>query len=353
MKVLALIGSGHIGGCEIYRVTLPFYYMSEQFPIDVAWATIEDLKQGLRDETLKLTQYDAFLLPRTLLGTAKSIMPIFQAAGKKFIFELDDDLIRRDVMGEERTEEFLETIRQADAVFVSTRHLEGQVRKWGVVCPTYELPNCVDLKMWGRHRETRTDERLTIGLTGSKTHATDWVVLRKVLPRIAREFPEVRILIAGFVPDYLQGLGFDERPDFTSYEQYVRLIREIDIGLCPIDPDDKFNKSKSAIKAIELMASTRRIEGLGLGGAAVIATRSQVYMRAVRQRRNGLLVQHFPVSWYVGIKTLIENAVQREKYQVAGHRWARRHRGIEQNVYKWYNAFQEIIGGGRRWQGRQ
>lgn len=352
MRVLALLFSNRIGGCEIYRVTMPFHYMQEQFPVIATWVAKDVLADPRSYESLSFYDYDGFLFPRAAFNLDDDAIVAFLDAlkrdGKKVIIEYDDDLTLRKLLSEDECENeervgmLKETLmRWADAVFVSTTFLAQRVREWADV-PVYELPNCVDIDAWGRYVGERNDPALTIGLTGSITHYHDWEVVAEPLYQIKEKFPYVRVLVAGYVPDYLEGLGAEKINAFVPYQQYIRLIREVDIVICPIVPGDLFNKSKSAIKAIEGMASVRDVGGYD-GGAAVVATDSVPYRRVVNGK-NGILVPHTSADWYSALEMVVSDGALRARLQREGHKWVKKNRDIRRNAYRWYRAFREVLG---------
>jgi hypothetical protein len=110
----------------------------------------------------------------------------------------------------------------------------------------------VSMGEWqGWERWKRWDPEWTVlGLAGSITHYDDWIVLKDVLPRIMREHGNVAFLLQGFIPDYLENV-VGQYPSrvyadeyFRDYNEYPGVIRQSDITLCPVDPDDKFNLAK-------------------------------------------------------------------------------------------------------------
>jgi len=129
---------------------------------------------------------------------------------------------------------------------------------------------------------------------------------------------------------------------------YTHLIRACDIILAPVDPNDGFNKSKSPIKCLEGWAAVRTLPNGKPGGAAVIATGNAVYRLVVRNRHNGLVVNHTPDDWERAIRLVIEDDQLRARLQMNGLRDVRRDHDIAKNWVLWRDAYTKIIAEGRQ-----
>jgi glycosyltransferase involved in cell wall biosynthesis len=202
------------------------------------------------------------------------------------------------------------------------------------------LPNHVDFGWFGQQSllAERQVEGLTIGVLGTRTHYFDWIYLEEVFGRISREYDDVTILCAGFQPDYLE----DYRClSGVPYRYYPQLMRQFDIVCCALDPDDVFNLSKSSIKALESMASARRLSSGKIGGAVAVCTDMTLYRRTVNHMHNGLLVDN--EDWYEALKMLIEDERTRNRIAYVGHRWVEKNRDIKQGYRLWKNAYLRLL----------
>lgn len=191
------------------------------------------------------------------------------------------------------------------------------------------LPNGVVPEMFNHFK--RVIPHLTIGLTGSTTHKEDWKVVYQPILNVLAKHPEVRLFMTGLVPpnmaDHNQVITlkklYPHLPDnpWLPLNQYGGILMNTDIQLCPVDPGDPFNFSKSNIKATEAMISPR-LYGTETGGAAVIATGDiPNYVDAVVHERTGLLVNHFDqVGWEQAISRLVEDSSLRAKLGIAGYK---------------------------------
>lgn len=353
MRVLAIhFQPGQVlSACQIYRTNLPYYYLNQhgwQAEWD-NWNYIKmDYEQRGKVAFLDLVKkYDIFVFPRltaaedTTLEGLGALFELIHLARKRIIYEVDDDFTNkhRDLtgMGVHRA---VDLAKAADAVTVTTPYLAETMRK-ATSRPVHVIPNMVGPELW-RKPENYTEHPLTIGLTGSQTHYYDWMVLKDVLPRLAEEFPELRILVAGFFPNYLRELPNIISLPPTAYDDYVEIVRQCDIVLAPVDPEDKFNDSKSPIKVIEGMAASRPV-GNTIGGAATIATGNKVYKLAVEHNRNGLLCTQTPEAWYTAIHRLITNPEELKRLQLAGHQWVWKRHDASTQWVEWARAYNKVM----------
>lgn len=347
-KVLALL-SGNIkalGGCEIYRVSLPLHFLSKDPNWEVSWlpasqVTILELQR-------MAASHDIFVLPRyfapvsQVMDGVKAFVRLVHRNGGKVIYETDDDYTNKHRKVHGGGETAMAIAGMCDAITVTTPHLRKVMKS--IDKPTHVLPNHVDCEAWASAADIpRKVEGLVIGLTGSTTHHYDWMVLKDVLPSIMEDYENVTLFLMGFHPPYFDALHERViREPGRPYQNYMFTIRGIDVVLAPVVPSDEFNKSKSAIKVIEGMASARPV-GKKLGGAACLATDMPVYRRVINHRNNGLLVEHTPEAWDKALRTIIEDHNLRSRLQLNGLKWARRNRDMASGYRLWRDVYTEIL----------
>jgi glycosyltransferase involved in cell wall biosynthesis len=331
-KVLS-ITYGH-GGCEFYRTFIPYTELrSHGWVAD--WIPVEKIDKIL--EVFGWGQYDLVQLSR--VGTWSKIefapaIKMVNELGARMVYECDDDLTNehRKVV----SYNIGDIVSLCDSVIVSTPHLAKVMQRYGK--PVYVAQNYVNMRHFAER--ARVVEGLTIGLSGSKTHEEDWKVIAEPLKRIASEY-EVHVIVGGYCPKYLESVPGIKLIEGLPYKDYPAMIRQFDIGLCPVN-DDPFNLSKSGIKAMELMASQRRV-GDKWGGAAVIASKHLIYNQTVNHNNTGLLVPYDEESWYQAIKSLVTDEAKRQRLQVTGHKWVAQNRSIAVGWKEWGKAFAQIM----------
>jgi glycosyltransferase involved in cell wall biosynthesis len=375
---------GIMDGCNHYRFRIPFEGLREgRGGCVVDWAPMGKVREWAADPKKKVhpSDYDIVLLPRhrplpyghdgtaTIEEIPPELWEAIDAIGvvpekrshlidlvrvlqtkQLVVAEYDDDYFTgsRDLKYDylPLLHEFLGLL---DAVTVSTPYLSRLIHRYAPSVPVYELPNCVKWSEWqGHDKFTRIPpDSVVIGLTGSHTHEKDWGVLEDVIPRVMKEFGNVYFITGGYSPEYLAPVR-EMYPDRTEhyppldYSDYPALIRQFDIVLCPVVPDDEFNLSKSGIKAIEGMAAGRTLPNGGRGGGVPITSDLEYYRRVTGGDKRGLTTDHTPEAWYDAIVHLIQEKELRERLQRKGHHWCHQNHAIEQKWYMWWNAYTEI-----------
>jgi glycosyltransferase involved in cell wall biosynthesis len=371
---------GFMDGCNQYRFRIPFQELRERVPGGTFdWASIGTVRKWAKDPRMpvKPADYDIWVMARfrpipydaghvfetPLRERAEEALGV-QLEGQSHIIDLmrvmkpvvsmvleyDDDYWSGSRnLNYEYTDLLIQAMREADAMTVSTPYLQRLAQKYAPGQRVYMLPNCVKWSEWNdRERwDLWPEDHVVIALTGSRTHYHDWRVLETVLPRIMKERGNVVYLGAGLLPDYLEHLRdlYPDRfwyKDLAEYIDYPDLIRQADIVLCPVIPDDPFNLSKSAIKAIEAQAAARVLPDGERGGAVPITSSTYYYNRVTGGGRRGLTVQHAPEEWYHAITELIDNQPLRLRLAKKGHGWCRANHSIEQQWPLWWDAFRDI-----------
>lgn len=332
---------------EIYRTTVPYIEAQKKDRgVLYSWAFLADIAMSSgfsRDFYARLLQqYQIFVFPRAYFGSEeagekiKQTIAMLKDYGKKVVYEVDDDLsnrYRHVIDGNA-----IDFMRQCSAVTVSTPILAEDVKALTGL-PTYVLPNMLAPELWRRitQRPPELKNKVVIGLTGSPTHKTDWLVLEEPLRTIA-ERDDVLIIIAGYHPEYLKGLPNTTYVSPLVYDQYADLVKLFDIVLAPVDPDDKFNLGKSPIKVIEGMGAARVVDERFVGGAACIATDNPVY----RLASEVMHVEHTPEAWEKAITTLLNDKKLRHTMQARGFNWAWKHHNIQTHWHLWRDAYRDI-----------
>lgn len=337
------------GACEIYRVNVPLYHLGKHSNAwETRWLHLGDLiDDGLEPLAAAIAESDIIVLPRTFYlnnetrEVVAGVIGMARAAGTRTVYEVDDDYsneFREVVAGEA-----IEVASWCDAITVTTERLARRMQNL-TGRPAYVLPNMLDPELWKGERQTQHNTGdLIIGLTGSATHYNDWKAAAGPLLEILQEASDVRLALVGFHPDYLQGFPRTDYLPVLPYPQYAQIIKSCDIVLAPVDPRDRFNDYKSAIKAVEGMGARRSINGRP-AGAAVIATRNTVYSTAIRHEKNGLLVDHTPEDWYDALDRLITYGDFRRGLQYRAYRsvWPG-HYDASKGWTKWALAYNKIL----------
>ncbi len=338
IKVLALLNSGdktEPTAVDIYRITSPFSHINTNTrDMKCQWMPIAD---ALANTQFVMGQ-DIIVLPRYIGKVGDMASDLRALTGAQIVFETDDDYSNH--YRQISPVSMAEMVKTCDYATVSTQALAKMVKRISTT-PCVVLENHIEFEIFSKiARQTeKLYEETTIMLVGTTTHYDDWLPAATAALRIAGRHSDVRLLVGGYQPDYLQEATFIPP---VPYVQYPSLMRQADIVLCAVDPDDKFNKSKSGIKALESWSAERAV-GKVPGGAAVIATRGSTYGGVVQNNHNGLLVEHTVACWESAIEKLLKNRRLRQKLQREGYKDARKHHDIANGWQQWYRAYQMIM----------
>jgi len=335
---------------HIYRVTSPFNTIREKTKHEVSWisamSVATDMTTKERDHLLSS---DIIVMARPISDNPDQVFDfckLLRSRGAKIVYETDDDLteLYRDISkGKGFTSKFF--LYMADAVTVSTQPLADLMRTY-TDKPIYVLPNYVDHTFFSkrvRGYKRKYPDTFNIMLTGTPTHGEDWTLAIEAIYRILEEYANTRLLVGGFHPDYIDKNDQIEFLPYVSYYAYPTMIAEADVVVAAIDPNDRFNDCKSAVKALESWAAKRKLPIGPAGGAAVIATKSKAYSATVKDHRNGLLVEHSVGAYYRAIKELIDNQKLRTSIQRRGWLDVSQKYSIVVGYRKWLSAYTRIL----------
>lgn len=354
LSIMGIIASDTPNACDAYRVLYPLRALGNQGVRSVIHK-MEDVREMARLQDPYLLSFDIYVMSR-ITGTEFEFKHLedfciyLRALGKSVIIDYDDDYtnVHRKVHDYE-----LGGLDHVSALTVSTPYLQQVMKPYAK--EVHVMPNLVVPEMFqGFNRVLKGP---VIGLTGSTTHIKDWETVYEPIKQICAEFPEVEVFCSGYVPPQLKGLPNlvtlkDLDPDirvegdnyFIPLKQYGFVMRNIDILLVPVDPKDKFNWSKSNLKAIEGQVTARPI-GDTQGGACVIATGDiPIYRDAITNGVNGLLIDHADqAGWTRAIRRVLTDVEYRQKLQCAGNTSVLRDFNIHTQAGKRMAAYRRIM----------
>lgn len=311
-------GDGLPAGSGYVRVVLPYTHPSVQRH----WRVIE-----LQDHTLPEPGSAHSIVIQRQAGSLtikdlESWLVKWRAAGGRFIYEIDDDLldaeglIQRGFKGD--TVLLAQKVKwlasNADIVIVSTPELEKIFSTYN--SQVHLVPNRLDEELWriGKPRLTGNDiyqraegDPIRIGYIGTPSHVADLEMIADAIKKIEDEFKhniEIEV-IGGFQnisPLFGKRVALPKKNDYPSFVNWLSKRVHWDIGIIPL-VDDNFNCSKSYLKYLEYTA-------LGLPS---IVSDVPSYRDVCRDRHNCLIVKNTTEDWYNGIKILIQNSTMRCK----------------------------------------
>lgn len=334
IKALFVIPDGNrIGGCEAYRLMYPARAI-EMLGAEVSIMDMQQITAEMEKGRNVVIFHDLVVFHRISVrdkeeeDALRMATLAMRAHGMAVVVDYDDDYTNEHRKVHDGA---LPDFSPYSAVSVSTPHLAGIMKGLGANVVHHKNGIVPELMDAGRY--LRVIKGLCVGLTGSASHKTDWLPAEQALLELVDEGLPITVFVSGYVPPSLKGKknvvtmrdlmpGVDRDDFFVPLNSYGGIHANIDILLCPVDPKDKFNWSKSNLKAIEGMASRRDVGGKP-GGSCVIATGGDlpIYKDAVIHEKTGLLVEnHDDVSeWKAAIARIAMNVELRNKLQTAGH----------------------------------
>ena len=322
MRLLTVVSNGY--GSAYYRQVLPFQALQR-----AGYTATILVDSSLPENILKPGDVVQISRVSRFPGPIIERIKLLQARDTKIVLDYDDDLLNIPGHNHARKrvdpDAVIAALQAADGVVVSNEALAAVYRPYARKIAV--IPNYVDAGAWPSPPSRK--EGLTIGLVGSASHCEDWKLVIEPMRRIRQEFPGVKFLVAGYLPEYFQAIATEVKP-WSSVELYQHTVNRIDIGLAPL-LDDDFNRRKSPSKAYEY----------ALAGAAVVGSPTQY--RTVLQGRG--VVAHTEDDWYNGIATYITNEHKRRADAQALQGFVKKTLDVNKHAHEIYSIYKNISKG--------
>jgi glycosyltransferase involved in cell wall biosynthesis len=311
---------GH--ACGYYRLKLPYAALALGGHDAV---THNGWDEGCKDYPIVVGQR---VSRHTALPLWRRLRP-----GHKLIYETDDDMWAIDrtniaarlAFDPEVMDAIEHAIQIAHMVTVSTEPLADVLRqRHGNVVV---LPNHIDAEMLDLQRPRR--DRVTVGWAGGDSHLRDFSTVAEQLKRFFRRNLQVDFHNVG--TDYRRAFKLPGRWSGWSQDiwDYYRTI-DFDIGIAPL-ADTVFNRSKSAIKAMEYAAL----------GIPVIASDREPYRAFVLDGVTGYLVRD-EHEWGKRLYELVNDQAMREEMGAKAkehvEQWT-----IQRGYHLWEDAYRSLL----------
>lgn len=362
------------GGCSYYRMSLPLGTARKNLALDALPVNrAEEVDRAARI----IGAADVVGVARMSDKHFPEIIDYYHKLKKKVVMDWDDDVFNVSPMsdfyeglGTENVKvnvagqmvdvwkdgknidlagnrETLDRIKRicgmVDMMTVTTENLAGVYRQY---CRDVRvLPNCVDLSLWKALPLKREDDSVRMGWFGGSSHFEDWVMLSQVLPEVMAKHKNLRLVIMGQKFDgTLKAIDSDRieiHPwTHTQAYPYKAAILDLDFAVIPLI-DNKFNRSKSTIKYVEM----------GALGVPSVISHVQPYAELMDLvPDNGIFVDsNEPDAWEAGINVMVENPMLRQKIGEQARKTVDDHFDIEKQYPLWVNAYKEVLA----WQPRQ
>ncbi|MEU1088982.1 glycosyltransferase [Streptomyces sp. NPDC005892] len=301
-------------GCGYYRIQLPMQALA---------GLGHQVGHGLRMPNSVRDNPNTVIVGQRVCNPAPSITwQRLAAAGRKLVYEIDDDLWNIDATSPAAHAFFAQpdiranmqhNIEVAAAVTVTTEPLADIVRQWNP--NVHVIPNAVPDWLVDHQPQQRDDGTLTIGWGGSATHQMDFGEVAGPLRKHLSRTPGAEFHCLG--TNYAQWMRLPEnRVRFTPWVPDVEtFLRSIDyhVGLMPLRPH-VFNRSKSGLKALEC----------GALGIPVVASAVRPYEDYVMDNETGYLVRR-DHQWAASLRALRAEPDMRAEMGAAARLQARQH----------------------------
>jgi len=385
MNILYIADPKAADGCYYYRNFLPALYLKASKLADVfvnnKFQVKKDIdkKTGVEHKYIDVTSLvwaDIVILSRYYYNPGyigsedqdtflKLLVEATKAAGKKIVYEVDDDLfnVPTDNPVSEHAikarEVVLHIMEYCDAYTVTTERLGAYLNTF-FKKPTYALPNSLELfkfqaepeNMQGLGKELRVALKVLgpkkegivrIGWAGGRTHQLDLLSIMPALKWAKKEFPNIEIVtLCNKEMDNLFEFPHKNIPVVLStiYPEILTSLN-LDIGLCPLLERD-FNKHKSPVKWEEYTAA----------GASVIYSDTPPYSDFITAGKTGYSAiplasdttkEDVVESWKIALRVLIETPDMRKKLTKNASRVVGQKFNMELNVLGWARAYQNIL----------
>lgn len=320
-KRILIIAELSIPQCTLYRVTAK-KYIFEKLGYEVNIVSWTDYTYAIT----KMQFVDFVIFYRVLFFD--SVRELYKEAdrlGLTKVYDIDD-LIFDEKLYKAYLEESLlpasvdqeelmrgcilykEAIYNSDLFWASTYVLSEIYKERSLSDFCFILPNGVpeqllEIQKYSNKSNTTDIVKIFYG-SGTKTHNSDFNLIKEPLLKILDKYPNVNLYILGELvldSSYAKFENRIHRIPLLSAESYYAEICEYDIALMPL-VENIFNKAKSNIKYIEASVM----------GVPSIASKLPEFSRIIRNGVNGYVASSSD-EWYTYIETLVIDKEARKK----------------------------------------
>lgn len=294
LKLLICSSEPQNAACGFIRLAAP---LRSDSGVEFQWIESSKIRSQL-DWAEAIIIQRAFPTPS---GKSRGVLRKVYGSGKPILYEVDDYLFDLPASNPNRVlfqkcrPFLLRAMSRAHHVVVSTDELGNSLP---IKTPFTTIPNLLDDRLWCKRSTPNTGSVTTIGYAGSPTHHEDLVICEEALFKVqAKHGDNVKFLFMGCITERLKTLpGATFVPFDRDYLAYAARLPEcgIDIGIAPLS-DNIFNRSKSAIKWMELSAC-------GIPG---VYSDLPPYQEVTRSGNAGLLCSSTDNSWFEAIDRLV------------------------------------------------
>lgn len=360
MKTIKVFGfSSHqtkerTSGVDFARIIQPLNYLNgyqdEEVKIEVEMHDIHATKE--KDWLTVAKEFDIVYMNYTVLDWNYAAMGCFvHGEGKKIIYDIDDNIwdLRKDNVSYEGIQKINGAFNitcmldDVDMVTTTNRYLRNVIMN-KTSKPHDKIKvflNMIDLSLYNKTFPARDTNEITILHYGSNSHFQDLLDKNFVegMDRIFQRYPNVTFTCIGaFVQELKMKWGsryvtaFGDTDIYTWIrDKFPQFMEQADIIVAPLE-DDKYNRSKSDIKAIESWSAMKPF----------VASNTRPYADTIEDGVTGYLCKTSD-DWYNTLSTLIESKDKRQKLGENGYKYVSESRQIQNNLEPYVKMFKELV----------
>jgi O-antigen biosynthesis protein len=342
MKILC--GPGDNSGCGFYRIINPYSHLTGH-QVHFTTAAAPELWK----------QYDLAVIQRASSDDMMLLIDYLNKAGVPIVMDIDDNIHCMAPSnpafvvysnGKEATRQFEEAMSKVALVTTSTADLAQEYAKFRpdmVVLGNHIAQEQFDAmapkEISGR---PKVDGQIRIGYAAGCAHMGDVAMIRRPLEKIARKYPQVKLVFFGCLPpwqkvpedligqiEFNPGIEPNEKegelpPQFMErYYKHVESL-QLDIGIAPLE-STTFNRCRSFVKALEY----------GMLGIPVVASNFGPY-REYRKLGGTILTAGDGREWLFHLESLVTGReLIREAIAIQNLAFVREHGTTKSTIGQW------------------
>lgn len=335
LALMRIFGAHDVSGCGYYRMVVPLTEVGKHEGYEVGLT----LQGGGYDSYAKPDEFDVFVGQRAGNYGGLSYWRGLRRGHNRLVYENDDDvfsLTRENPAFEAYAQLDVRAAIQAyltysDRVTVTTEHLADVLGQYSCERPAV-LPNFI--RGFALDLPRTESKRMRLGYMGATSHGRDVELATEPVRRFMRHNPSWELNLLG--SDYRASFRVPgDRMKMNSWthildddEAFYRAI-DFDVAIAPL-LDNRFNRSKSYIKALEYNAR----------GIPVIASDVGPYREFVQHGVNGFLVSKNH-EWGSYLNLLASDDDLRETMGKQAREVATQYT-IEKNWKLWADAYESM-----------
>lgn len=274
----------------------------------------------------KLSEFDVVFIDREIFDSESLEMENrFRETCGKMVIDIDDAVFLR------YPEKFNSLMSMADLVVCGNRYLMEKVEPLN--SRRLHVPTCVDMNDYVARPFDHVAGRPIVGWMGTTGNLKYIEVVAEALRIVSREAEfDFRVVVPDATPlknTDLSGVSVVHEPWDPANE--VNQLRQIDIGLMPLFPNQEWDIYKCGLKLIQYLA-------VGVPGiAAPVGVNSEI----LDENQNGFAAQETD-EWVSALRVLLKDPAKRKEMGIRGRQTVEQRYSIQANYPVLRDALVEL-----------